>query len=64
MKPRYKRKEEPDPSRPTKGMQAIREKMEKVSKNKQKQPLSTNKPTTIQQDLTNRNRPQAQRQKA
>ncbi|GMY23000.1 hypothetical protein FCV25MIE_18241 [Fagus crenata] len=27
--------------------------MEKVSKNKQKQPLSTNKPTTIQQDLTN-----------
>ncbi|GMY22991.1 hypothetical protein FCV25MIE_18234 [Fagus crenata] len=27
--------------------------MEKVSKNKQKQPLSTNKPTTIQQDTTN-----------
>ena len=43
-KPRYKRREEPDPSKPTKGMQATREKMEKVSKNKQKQPLSTNKP--------------------
>jgi hypothetical protein len=34
-------------------MQATREKMVKVPKNRQKQPLNTHQPTTIQQDLTN-----------